>query len=736
MYCTPVTLTAQGAAGLDGGPPFDARGAVSARDIAHVSLHVSASNPYFVCWTGHHLTAGSLAIVTLVLYSAGLPCLTLWWLWKDPRMRFDLARASAAANPAGMSSSFSSPGANYAAPRSMSRDTYITTGDEDAETDGKTPSMPCSPAPDPDALLGVFLSDFKASAWFSKHLDLGLLALLSVFRALLPHPDDLAGIAAKSGVLCAVLLVACVHVMWTRPYVEAWMNWVRALLLVDSIAITLLNAIVCAHDAGFRGLADAIVLGGYTVVALCVATLAVLVIGCCWYAYKGAGQEALIFVLEAAGADVDELREEGRRARTSSGGTTASRAQPQGPPTPPPSRGADHEAVHAALSSSTPHITLASGALLYAADRRVVTGPLRAAAGSVVSTPEHLAIVATLTAEGATPISVCGTCARVRSLLKMHKTMAEHRQPGRVAAVAGLLAAGIIPALAALLSGPLAVDDSVALAGCVAAAAVVSAAKESVGAVLTPRLDSAGLVALATALAGVLSRHRTASTDSLLALCLAIGGVAEVSEAGVGAFSVAGGIAHLADALSSRINASSLHAATAACAALEAVTAYRRPAAIAAAAGVLGPVLALIAVLKSQPPNQPTACRALAVAAGVVANVGVDERAAERFVATGGAAVLIGAALTRLGVRGGADGDMKSTPEAAVEATCRAIYSLKSYSRGRSTLAAAGAIELLRRALDAYPDNASVSDSADWALQALLAPERRLSVSAVVPIVR
>ena len=70
---------------------------------------------------------------------------------------------------------------------------------------------------------------------------------------------------------------------------------VRALLLVDSAAITVLNAAVLAGDlgglGGSPGSAASIAAGANVIVALCALTLAVLLGGFCWHAFKGAGAE-------------------------------------------------------------------------------------------------------------------------------------------------------------------------------------------------------------------------------------------------------------------------------------------------------------------------------------------------------------------------------------------------------------------------------------------------------------
>ena len=69
---------------------------------------------------------------------------------------------------------------------------------------------------------------------------------------------------------------------------------VRALLLLDSAAITALNAAVVAGDLGLGGspgLAASVAAGANTIVALCAATFAVLLGGFGWHAFKGAGAE-------------------------------------------------------------------------------------------------------------------------------------------------------------------------------------------------------------------------------------------------------------------------------------------------------------------------------------------------------------------------------------------------------------------------------------------------------------
>jgi len=97
--------------------------------------------------------------------------------------------------------------------------------------------------------LGVF------SPHRPTHLDLGLLLLLSLFRALLPRPTDLAGIAAKTAAVCAALLASCPHVLWARPNLRRTRGWAGcgAAAAAGLVGVTLLGATALARDAGLGG---------------------------------------------------------------------------------------------------------------------------------------------------------------------------------------------------------------------------------------------------------------------------------------------------------------------------------------------------------------------------------------------------------------------------------------------------------------------------------------------------
>lgn len=221
LVCDSVSLTALGASLLDGGPALDA----TAAPDELIRLSVSSSNPYFVCWSssGHHAGVGTLAAIVVPLYVLGLPIMTLWWLWRDPWVAAEVRRTKTA-----------SVGGTYI-PRSYAiSDTSGSEGNVSSlELASPTVELgDCGSASSalPDPLLGVFFYDYKPTAWYTKHIDLGILLLLSLLRALLPHPGGISGIAAKTAVICVALLAACAHVLWFRPYLDsdAWMGWVRA----------------------------------------------------------------------------------------------------------------------------------------------------------------------------------------------------------------------------------------------------------------------------------------------------------------------------------------------------------------------------------------------------------------------------------------------------------------------------------------------------------------------------
>ena len=511
---------------------------------------------------------------------------------------------------------------------------------------------------------------------------------------------------------------------------------VRALLLIDSVAITALNAIVAALDLGADGflLAESVTLCSFIIAALCAATLSVLLAGFCWHAYKGAGAEEGARVANSPRkADTDQA---GVLVRPSSAAMF--------PPDTSPIVGSPRllGSLGGAVMSEVEYEAPGGSGGISLSPFPSLRGYTHRAPVRTTPTPGQSAAVAAL-ATGASQDSeaVCAACAAVRSLLQPSATSAVSPAAGRAGVAAGLLAGGALTALASLLSGPLAAQSDVVVAVSTTVAALASAAMEGDGTVPIPKLESSALVSLSRGLAESMQHHARESHATLIAACDALTGVCATSDAAgdtaARAFPAAGGVASLADSLSRCRGAARLSEAAAVCHALRSIAGSDVGLTAAVTAGVPRSVAALISVLASQPP-QPLQSRVLAGACSVVACIAIDEGGAEQFFAADGVTPLISAASAYLGHRGredrGLEEDWPALVLAVVQAACDALYSLKSYSWGRNTLVASGAVQLLRKARAAYADNGAIEDSALWALQALQGAERRLSLGTVVPV--
>jgi len=317
LSCQSVTISAQSASSLDGGPPFETT--QRSRD-AIATLAVSSLDSSFVCWQGHHRVPAYLAALALPVYVFGLPALLFLWLLHDPwawvpdrlgslpsaskRHKSSHNVRSCCSRPHIALASRTAGDESEAAPLagSFSGANPLRRRQRRSHNPTKAPKKPAFP----DHFLG-FMYDCKSSAWYTVHMDLAVLLLLSLFRALLPRPTDLVGITVKTAVICGALLFSCIHVLWMQPYPDAWRGWLRALSLLDALSITLLAASALALDAGLGGvsLSASIVAGGYAVFALCVVTFTVLLIGILWQGSETAW-------VEQAAIDAKQLAEEGR----------------------------------------------------------------------------------------------------------------------------------------------------------------------------------------------------------------------------------------------------------------------------------------------------------------------------------------------------------------------------------------------------------------------------------------
>lgn len=147
-------------------------------------------------------------------------------------------------------------------------------------------------SPHEDPFVGALLGDYRKEAWYTRSIDLCLLLVLALLSVLMASPTDLTGIAAKACIACVALVLVCAHVLWTRPFrpEDAWQGWVRALLLLDSVACAVLNALVSASDISHGGVVFSQSIAGFSILvfACCVLTFIVLIVGVSVYMYQGA----------------------------------------------------------------------------------------------------------------------------------------------------------------------------------------------------------------------------------------------------------------------------------------------------------------------------------------------------------------------------------------------------------------------------------------------------------------
>jgi hypothetical protein len=297
VNCSRVYLSATGAAALDGGAAATAA-AISAKSSVVVS--VLDSNPYFVCWAGggSHLAAGILAAIALALYVCTLPMLTLWWTWQSAHKDLRMTCAVLLRLCACLVGCRTQRDATRKVITAVGNPLHGQQGDEPHQRTRARHSSPDSGGGGEGAMEGAdpalapLLADYEQHGWYSKTIDLVLLLLLSLLRALLPRPASLAVVAVKAVVAGSALLAVAALVLVTRPYLrtDAWKRWVRALLLLDSAGCVALNACAAAIDlgAGGSGLVHAFSVGAWVLLCACVVTMAVLFVGFARAMYTGA----------------------------------------------------------------------------------------------------------------------------------------------------------------------------------------------------------------------------------------------------------------------------------------------------------------------------------------------------------------------------------------------------------------------------------------------------------------
>lgn len=276
LNCRSVSLAAYGAASMDGGAAAAAASLASGRPV---TVQVLVGNPFFVCWEprGSHRVAAMLAALTLALYVAGLPPLTLWWASPQPARNLLCAAISAPVR--------------CRRPNHEPEASLVFQGNPMKRPGPPLESLPVSAFPRVDPIIIALLGDYRPEAWFMKSIDLCLLLVLALLAVLMSSPVDLTGIATKASIASVALCFLCILVLWMRPFRadDAWQGWVRAMLLLDSVACAVLNALVSANDISDNRAALVGPIAGFSIVVFvcCIITFAVLIVGVSVYMYQG-----------------------------------------------------------------------------------------------------------------------------------------------------------------------------------------------------------------------------------------------------------------------------------------------------------------------------------------------------------------------------------------------------------------------------------------------------------------
>ena len=196
LDCRTVQLSAASAARLDGASSAATTGSSSySTSSAVVSVVVLESNPYIPCFGRTHAFAGGLAVATLVIYTAAMPALMLFWLWRDPWLVQELAQRRGKALVDSPSIKRRRSSVTPANGSSLSEAAPTVVSDLATQAYAATVDAPLLLH---EPMLHPFLegSNYTPEAWFWRHCDLVVVFGLSACNALLPTPQSLAEVRA------------------------------------------------------------------------------------------------------------------------------------------------------------------------------------------------------------------------------------------------------------------------------------------------------------------------------------------------------------------------------------------------------------------------------------------------------------------------------------------------------------------------------------------------------------
>jgi hypothetical protein len=336
--CRDNVITPSAAAFLDGGgaASFGVTGA-----SATTVVSVLSSDPFFVCWSpgSSQRPAGILACIALVAYIASLPCAVWFWLLREvalhgastaiPRESTPLERAvlpplEPTVNPlfaSGRRKPTSDHVATLEARRREPSDSAAAAAATPLPVTLQVGDIAFHPQPACDPLLAPFLADYRPGAWYTKHLELGLLVVLAVIQALLARPVTLALVVTKALVVTVSTLgMAAFMLLWSPfPPLAAWKRPVRVGLLLLSAGCGIVNAGASALALGSHSPRLAAFVDGASYVlfrGICVVAV-LLGAGFAWTLLDSARSERAAVGRHAASAPSPHADIAGRRSAAS-----------------------------------------------------------------------------------------------------------------------------------------------------------------------------------------------------------------------------------------------------------------------------------------------------------------------------------------------------------------------------------------------------------------------------------
>ena len=284
VRCTTVDITVRAYQRLDNDGTSLARypAAVAASGSALITTRVLEDNPWYVCYEARHGEVAGLAWATLLLYSIGFPVLS--WLWVRLRVaqyvkadtsgaaaRLVVARAAdaaarakyvgaswlAAARVACCGPSFTyrrqaPPGKGAGAEPPLKGNPAAA----ESSPDTSPPQPPPPPLPSAvldnlqvlarDPLLAPFTAgDYRASAWWQRHVDMVALSTLSLLLVFWAAPSTRWSVVGKAMATVAITSVVLFFLFTRQPYdaVHAWKFHVRTYILVVTAVAAITNGV-------------------------------------------------------------------------------------------------------------------------------------------------------------------------------------------------------------------------------------------------------------------------------------------------------------------------------------------------------------------------------------------------------------------------------------------------------------------------------------------------------------